>query len=150
MIFQTNTIGFRLALSVVALWLAYTGYQSVGRYNAAQDAIAAYRDDPERYEKCDYSKYDPTADENAQWRNPTIKEVGDCRESIDDAEKYVNDRTSWWNKRILERQAFSSFFREGILPAGLLLLIAGLWRRIAAVGRSYLGWLKSGRVAPEE
>lgn len=149
MAFQTNTIGFRLALSVAALWLAYSGYQAIGRYNAALDANEAYRNDPERYKECDYPKPDWSS-AGAEWRNPTIKEVNDCRQSIDDAQKYVDDRTSWWNKRILERQAFSRFFWDGIIPAAALLLIAALWGKITATARSYAGWLKNGRAAPKE
>lgn len=144
MTFQTNTIGFRLALSVAALWLAFSAYQAIGRYNAALDANEAYRNDPERYKTCDYSKIDWNS-KDGEWRNPTIKEVNDCRQSIDDAFKYVDDRTSWWNKRIYERQAFSRFFWDGIIPAAVLLLIAALWGKITATARSYAGWLKNGR-----
>lgn len=145
MIFQTNTLMFRLALSGAALWLAYTGYTSVTRYNASTAASEAYRGDPARYEKCDYPVLDGEGLENLEWRNPTIKEVNDCRKSYDDIYAKMESEQSWWDKRILERQAISHFFEDGLLPVGLLLLFAALWGKVATVGQSYVGWLKNGK-----
>ncbi|MBJ7438981.1 MAG: hypothetical protein JHD35_08170 [Sphingopyxis sp.] len=145
MTLQTNTIIFRLALSGAGVWLAYTGYQSVTTYNVSTAASEAYRNDPARYEKCDYPVVDGNGVENLEWRNPTIKEASDCRKSYDDIYAKIEAEQSWWNKRVLERQAISSFFGDGVLPVGLLLLVAALWGKIATAGRSYVGWLKSGK-----
>lgn len=145
MTFQTNTIIFRLALSGAALWLAYIGYQSVTSYNASTAASEVYRNDPARYEKCDYPVLDGEGIESLEWRDPTIKEVSDCRKSYDGIYAKIESEQSWWSKRILERQAISSFSEDGILPVGLLLLIAALWGKIATAGRSYVGWLKGGK-----
>ena len=143
--FQTDTPWFRLALSLAALWLLWTGYQAVSAYNARGQAPEAVSEDDERYLGCLPLYTDVEHPEN----NPTPYEIAKCRKGIDDIYAAIEVRRSWWDKRWSERQAIKQFARDGLLPAGIALLIVALWGQIAAMGRRYMGWLKHGR-APAE
>lgn len=148
--FQTDTVAFRLAISLAALWLLWTGYQVASRYKTLIEANEAYRDDPSRYEKC-YApvKIDDPDAIVAQWRLPTFDERNTCRNAIDDVDAYIDARTSWWTKLITERNAIWRFTVDGLIPVGITLLIVAMWGQIATVTRRYVNWLKNGRAASE-
>jgi len=143
---KTDTFLFRLALSIAVLWLGYWGYQSITQYNAAKASALAYRMDPSRYERCNDATLDASSKMDAwKWRAPTFKEVDDCRRMYDRIKDDFAARQSLWDNLINERNAVSSFFYYGLLPAGIVLLILGLWDWIAATFLYYLNWLRTGK-----
>lgn len=64
----------------------------------------------------------------------------------DETLRKVEAEQPLWYKLIDERNAVSSFFYRGLLPAGIVLLIVAGWGWITHIFSRYVGWLKTGNV----
>lgn len=143
---KTDTFLFRLAMSIAVLWLGYWGYWSITQYKAAKASTLAYRTDPSRYERCNDAILDASSKMDAwKWRAPTLKEVYECRRAYDRIEEDIAAKRSLWDNLLVERNAVSTFFYYGLLPAGIALLILALWDWIAAIFLYYVNWLRTGK-----
>lgn len=143
---KTDTLWFRLALTAAALWLAFWGYQSISQYNDAKAAELSYRNDPSRYEACDTARLDEASiGRDWKYRDPTYEERQACRRMADEGQRKFEAEQPLWYKLIDERNALSSFFYRGLLPAGFLLLIVAGWGWITLGFGRYVSWLKTGK-----
>jgi hypothetical protein len=136
---NTNTIWFRLALSLGAVWVLYTGYKTFNEYGEAKRANAEYLAES-RAEHCSQEVLSDVANIEAGWRLPTIDEMRKCQQ---DAVTYDAER-SWSGRHFVELLAIEQFVEDGVFPAGLFLILIGFGGPTTNIARRYGMWLKTG------
>jgi len=140
---NTNSIWFRAALSVAAVWMMIAAYQAYSYYDGLIASERARNYDQSRYDECSNEKLDINGGQ-MQFRPPTIAEQETCRRIIDKVTADFENRRTLWDSLLNERLAVGRLFYRGLLPMGVLLLLVACWPKLRAGGVFYIDWLKNG------
>ena len=141
---NVNTLNFRAAVTIAAIWVAVFAYLSYsGYHDAYRSADYATFGIPEETSQCQDTVLDLTK-QGFQFRERTSEERSDCYSRT--MQEHIR-LVSSGNQFALE-QAWSSFGSTGLLPALLLLAVVAFWTLISTgigrVGKIYFNWLRFG------
>ncbi len=147
---NVNTLYFRAALTIAAMWIATFAYLTYSDYREAYRSTeyAGYAVPEEEEYKCTSTVLDGTKP-GFQFREQTNDEKSECYRAA--TKEYV--RTIESGNQFALEQAWKSFCWKGALPPLLLLAVVAFWSLIStAVGSAvsgYLNWLRFGSIKPD-
>ena len=145
-----NTLYFRAALTIAAIWIAAFGYLT---YSGYRDA----------YRSTEYATYSIPEEETYQCTSTVLdanKQGFQFREQTSEERSVCYRRAGQEHIRLIEsgnqfalEQAWKSFGWKGALPALLLLAVVAFWTLISTsasrAGSSYFNWLRFGSIEPD-
>lgn len=146
---NVNTVYFRVALSIAAIWIAAFAYMSYSGYRQAYRSTeyASFSVPEEDAYKCMSKVLDATK-QNFQFREQTSEERSECYRKA--AQEHIRLIES--SNQFAFEQAWKSFGWIGALPALLLLAVVALWKLISttvgSAGSAYFNWLRYGSTKP--
>lgn len=149
MLMNTNTLYFRAALTIAAIWIAVFAYLSYSGYREAYQSVeyVRYGVPEELTDECFFSVLDWSR-ESVQSRKPTNEETQSCLRRAGDA----HERSITSSNQFVFEQAWKNFVFKGVLPPLALIGIAAFWTIIAGgmtrTGSGYLNWLRFGSRMP--
>lgn len=146
---NTNTLYFRGALTVAAIWIVAFAYLTYSDYRIAYRSPehASYSIPEEETDRCRSTMLDVTK-QDFVYRERTSEEQSACYTSAIEGHRRQIKSDNWFALQ----QAWKSFGWKGAFPALLLLAVVAFWAPVSTgasrAGSGYLNWLRFGSNQP--